>query len=170
MSEGSATMTEREALARRFFEDGFTQGRLDAMDEVMSDDFVSHDPQVPTEARGPAAAREVISTYRGAFPDVRMVIEDVVEQRDRVAIRWTATGTHEGELNGLHPTGRHVEVTGMTIQRIAGGRVVEAWSNWDTLGLMQQIGAAPSPGGLAEKVTVQLHRAATLVDKTIHQR
>ena len=57
MSEGSATMTEREALARRFFEDGFTQGRLDAMDEVMSDDFVSHDPQVPTEARGPAAAR-----------------------------------------------------------------------------------------------------------------
>jgi steroid delta-isomerase-like uncharacterized protein len=165
----SATMTEREALARRFFEDGFTEGRLEVLDDVMSDDFVTHDPQVPLrDLRGPAAARTVIQTYRGAFSDLRMSIDDVVEQRDRVAIRWTATGTHSGELNGLAATGRTVTVTGMTIQRIAGGRVAEAWSNWDTLGLLQQIGASPAPGGIAEKIGVRFQRVATAVDRRLH--
>jgi len=167
--EQPATMTEREALARRFFEEGFTEGRLEALDEVMSDDFRAHDPQVPTDGMsGPELAKSIIRTYRGAFPDLRMTIEDVLEQRDRVAIRWTAGGTHRGELNGLAPTDRSVTVTGITIQRIAGGRVVEAWTNWDTLGLMQQIGAAPAPGSLAEKIGVRFQRAATLVDKRLH--
>jgi hypothetical protein len=99
-----------------------------------------------------------------------MTIDDVVEQRDRVVIRWTARGTHTGELNGLAPTDRAVEVTGITIQRIAGNRVAEAWSNWDTLGLLQQIGASPAPGGLVEKVGVQLQRATTLVERKLHSR
>ena len=170
MSDSSATMTEREALARRFFEDGFNEGRVDALDEVMSDDLVLHDPQLPPEQRGTAGPRAVVETYRGAFPDLHMTIEDVIEQRDRVVIRWTGRGKHTGELNGLAPTDRTVEVTGITIQRIAGGRVAEAWSNWDTLGLLQQIGASPAPGSLVEKVSVQVHRAATLVDKKLHPR
>jgi steroid delta-isomerase-like uncharacterized protein len=170
MSDSLATMTEREALARRFFEDGFNEGRIDALDEVMSDDLQLHDPSLQSDLRGPAAAREVIETYRGAFPDVHMTIDDVVEQRDRVVIRWTARGTHTGELNGLAPTDRAVEVTGITIQRIAGNRVAEAWSNWDTLGLLQQIGASPAPGGLVEKVGVQLQRATTLVERKLHSR
>jgi steroid delta-isomerase-like uncharacterized protein len=167
----SATMTEREALARRVFEDGFTEGRLEVLDEVMSDDFVMHDPQVPQgDLRGPAAARDVITTYRDAFPDLRMTIDDVVEQGDRVALRWTATGTHGGELNGLAPTGRSVTVTGMSIERIAGNRVAETWTNWDTLGLLQQIGAAPAPGGIAEKIGVRFQRAATAVERRLHSR
>jgi steroid delta-isomerase-like uncharacterized protein len=171
MTERSATMTEREALARRFIEDGFNEGRLEVLDEVVSDDFVSHDPQVRLGGlRGPAAGRSVITTYRGAFPDLRMTIDDVVAQGDRVAIRWTATGTHSGELHGLAPTGRSVTVTGMTIQRLAAGRIVEAWSNWDTLGLLQQIGASPTPGGLAERLGVRFQRAATMVDRKIHAR
>jgi steroid delta-isomerase-like uncharacterized protein len=168
--EQSATMTEREALARRFFEEGFNEGRLEALDDAMSDDFRTHDPQVPSDERGPAAAKAVIRTYRGAFPDLRMTIDDVVEQRDRVVLRWTATGTHDGEFNGLAPTGRKVTVTGMTLQRIAGNRVAEAWSNWDTLGLLQQIGASPAPGGMAEKIGVRFQRAATAVERRIHSR
>lgn len=170
MSDSLATMTEREALARRFFEDGFNEGRIDVLDEVMSDDLQLHDPSLPGDRRGPAAAREVIETYRGAFADVHMTIDDVVEQRDRVVIRWTARGTHTGEFNGLAPTDRAVEVTGITIQRIAGNRVAEAWSNWDTLGLLQQIGASPAPGGLIEKVGVQLQRAATRFERKLHSR
>ena len=171
MTERSATMTEREALARRYFEDAFSEGRLDVLDEVMSDDFVPHDPQVNLGAlRGPAAGRSVIETYRSAFPDLRMSIEDVIEQGDRVVIRWVATGTHSGELNGLAPTDRAVTVSGTTIQRVAGGRVAEAWTNWDTLGLLQQIGAAPAPGGIAEKIGVRFQRAATMVDRKIHSR
>jgi steroid delta-isomerase-like uncharacterized protein len=164
----SATMTERVALARRFFEDAFTEGRMEALDETMSDDFRAHDPQYQFgDMRGPAAARAVVENYRGAFSDLRMTIEDVVEQGDRVVIRWTATGTHDGELNGLAPTGKTVTVTGMTIDRITGGRIAESWTNWDTLGLLQQIGAAPSPGGIAEKIGVRFQRAATLVERKI---
>jgi steroid delta-isomerase-like uncharacterized protein len=164
----SATMTEREALARRFFEDAFTDGRLEVLDEVMSDDFEQHDPQVSSGGlRGPAVARQTIKTYREAFPDVRFTIDDVIEQRDRVVIRWTAKGTHDGELNGLAPTGRSVTVTGISIQRVAGARVVEAWTNWDTLGLMQQIGAAPAPGGIAEKIGVRFQRVATAVERRV---
>jgi steroid delta-isomerase-like uncharacterized protein len=169
--EQSATMTEREALARRFFEEAFNEGRLEVLDSVTSDDYRSHDPQDPyPDLRGPAAARAVVKHYRAAFPDVRFTIEDVVDQRDRVAIRWTATGTHRGELNGLAPTDRRVTVSGMTIQRMAGGRVTEAWTNWDTLGLLQQIGAAPSPGGIAELIGVRFQRAATLVEKKVRSR
>jgi len=169
--EQSATMTEREALARRFFEEAFNEGRLEVLDSVVSDDYRAHDPQDPfPDLRGPAAARALVQHYRAAFPDVRFTIEDVVDQRDRVAIRWTATGTHRGQLNGLAPTDRTVTVSGMTLQRFAGGRVTEAWTNWDTLGLLQQIGAAPAPGGIAERIGVRFQRAATLVEKRVRAR
>ena len=79
-------------------------------------------------------------------------------------------GTHRGDLNGLAPTDRTVTVTGMTLQRFAGGRVTEAWSNWDTLGLLQQIGAAPAPGGIAERIGVRFQRAATRVEKKVRSR
>jgi steroid delta-isomerase-like uncharacterized protein len=167
----SATMTEREALARRFFEDAFSEGRLEVIDDITADDYRSHDPQDRFgHLRGPAAARETVKLYRTAFPDLRITIDDVIEQRDRVVIRWTATGTHQGELFGLAPTGRHGTVTGITIWRMAGGRVVEAWTNWDTLGLMQQIGAAPAPGGMAEKIGVRFQRAAVAVERKVRSR
>ena len=98
---------------------------------------------------------------------MRFAIDDVIEQRDRVVIRWTAKGTHDGELNGLAPTGRSVTVTGISIQRITGNRVAESWTNWDTLGLMQQIGAAPAPGGIAEKIGVRFQRVATAVERRV---
>jgi steroid delta-isomerase-like uncharacterized protein len=167
----SATMTEREALARRFFEDVFSDGRLELIDDITSDDYQAHDPQDRFgDLRGPAASRAVVKMYRDAFPDLRFTIEDVVEQRDRVVIRWTARGTHQGDLQGLAPTGRSATVTGITIWRMAGGRVVEAWTNWDTLGLMQQIGAAPAPGGVAEKIGVRFQRAAVAVERKVRSR
>jgi steroid delta-isomerase-like uncharacterized protein len=167
----SVTMTEREALARRFFEEVFSEGRLEAIDEIVADDYQAHDPQDRfAELRGPAAARAVVKQYRAAFPDLRFTIEDVVEQRDRIVVRWSATGTHEGELMGLAPTGRTGAVTGITIWRMAGGRVVEAWTNWDTLGLLQQIGAAPAPGGIAERIGVRFQRAATAVERRVRAR
>jgi steroid delta-isomerase-like uncharacterized protein len=167
----SATMTEREALARRFFEDVFSEGRLELIDDITSDDFQAHDPQDRfADLRGPAASRAVVKMYRNAFPDLRFTIEEVIEQRDRVVIRWTATGTHQGDLHGLAPTGRTATVTGITIWRMAGGRVVEGWTNWDTLGLMQQIGAAPAPGGVAEKIGVRFQRAAVAVERKVRSR
>ena len=82
--------------------------------------------------------------YRSAFPDVHMEIEDQIAEGDRVATRWVASGTHEGDLMGISPTGNRVTVAGTTIDRIADGQIAETWDNYDALGMMQQVGAIPS--------------------------
>jgi steroid delta-isomerase-like uncharacterized protein len=135
---------ENKALSRRLVEEAFNAGRLDVIDEVVASDFVGHDPSLPEELRGPAGVRELIAGYRAAFPDIRITIEDQVAEGDLVVTRWSATGTHQGELLGMPATGKQATVTGVTIDRIVDGRIVESWDNWDTLGLMQQLGAVPA--------------------------
>jgi len=95
--------------------------------------------------RGPAGVKELIAGYRAAFPDIHVTIEDQIADGDLVVSRWSAKGTHQGELMGIPATGKHATVTGITIDRIADGLIVESWNNWDTLGLMQQLGAIPAP-------------------------
>ena len=159
-----ATPGSRARSSRRIYEEGWTLGRREVFDELLAPEFAGHDPQDPfPERRGPMAGRETYEMYRRAFPDVRMVVDDVMEDGDRVAVRWHATGTHNGELMGLAPTGRSVEVTGISIDRWDGDRIAESWINWDTHGLLQQIGAAPAHGSLGEKVGIQMQRAVTRI-------
>jgi steroid delta-isomerase-like uncharacterized protein len=136
---------ENKALARRWA-DIFNQGNLDLVDEIYAPDCVLHDPTMPEDTRGVEGAREFYSMYRSAFPDTEITIEDQVAERDKVATRWTARGTHQGELMGVPPSSNRVEVAGMTISRSEGGKIVEEWNNYDALGMMQQIGAVPTPG------------------------
>lgn len=133
-----------KALARRLVEEAFNEGRLDVTEELVASDFVGHDPSLPEEVRGPAGVKEVIAGYRAAFPDIQVTIEDQIADGDLVVTRWRATGTHQGELMGMPATGKQATVTGITIDLIADGRIVESWDNWDTLGLMQQLGAIPA--------------------------
>ena len=79
------------------------------------------------------------------MPDLRITLEDDIAEEDKVVSRWTAQVTHQGELMGIAPTGNQVTIMGITIHRIEDGKIVEEWENWDALGLMQQIGAIPSP-------------------------
>ncbi len=132
-------------IARRVIEEAFVGGRLDAVDELIAADAVSHDPAIPESVRGPEGVKQVIAGYRAAFPDLRIEIQDQIADGGSVATRWTARGTHQGDFMGLAPTGREATVTGITIDRIADGKIVESWSNWDTLGLLQQLGAIPVP-------------------------
>ena len=81
-----------------------------------------------------------------AFPDVHFTIEDQVAEADKVVTRWTWRGTHQGPFQGIPPTGKHVMVTGVGINRFANGKVVENWTNMDILGLLQQLGVVPAPG------------------------
>lgn len=107
-------------------------------------------------ARNWAALREVMAPelaaafeadpFLVAFPDVQIVIDDQVAEGDRVASRWLNLGTHTGEFMGIAPTGKHVSFSGMSIDRIEGGKVVESWMNWDELGLLRQLGATMLPG------------------------
>ncbi len=133
---------ENKALARRWAEI-FNQANLDLVDEIYAPDCVLHDPTMPEDTRGVDGAREFYSMYRSAFPDTEITIEDQLAEGDKVATRWTARGTHQGELMGVPPSGNRVEVAGITISRIEGGKVAEEWDNYDALGMMQQIGAIP---------------------------
>jgi steroid delta-isomerase-like uncharacterized protein len=133
---------ENKALARRWA-DIMTQGNLDLVDEIYAPDYVGHDSTSPEDIRGVEGIREFFSMYLGAFPDDEVTIEDQLAEGDMVATRWTGRATHQGELMGIPPSGNRVEVTGITISRIEGGKVAEEWQQYDALGLMQAIGAVP---------------------------
>jgi steroid delta-isomerase-like uncharacterized protein len=136
---------ENKAVARRAFEDHFNTGNLDLGEEIFTPDYVNHDPSLPDFGSGPEAANQAVRLYRDAFPDARITVEDQVAEGDKVATRWSARGTHEGELMGVAPTGNRVEITGITISRIEGGKIAEDWINYDALGMLQQVGAIPAP-------------------------
>jgi steroid delta-isomerase-like uncharacterized protein len=133
---------QNKALVRRYFE-LWNAHEVDALGEVLADDAVDHDPYNPYGQEGLEGAKKTIQMYLDAFPDTHFEIDDIVAEGDRVATRWTATGTHEGELMGVAPTGKKSSVTGIAIDRIENGKIVEGWNSWDVLGLMQNIGAIP---------------------------
>jgi steroid delta-isomerase-like uncharacterized protein len=134
---------DNKALARRVF-DAFSSGNVDELDEVVAPDAEDHDTQNPNRhIRGPEGIKQTIQMYRAAFPDLKMTVEEQIAEGDMVATRWVAVGTHEGDLPGLPATGKQSTVTGIGIDRIENGKIVEAWTNWDTLGMLQQLGALP---------------------------
>ena len=135
-----------KVLLRRSVEEVFSaQGDLDVADEIYAPDYVGHNPLDPEDVRGPEGAKEQARMYRSAFPDVRLIIEEQVAEGDKVVTRWIAYGTHQGEMMGIAPTGNQVRVEGITISHIQEGKIVQEWELFDTLGLMQQLGAAPTP-------------------------
>ena len=137
---------ENKAIARRALEEVWSgQGDLDAADELYAPYYVDHDPASPEDIRGPEGAKELASMYRNAFPDWRFSVEDQVAEGDMVVTRWIGSGTHQGEIMGIAPTGNRVTMAGTSVERIVDGKIEETWDNYDALGMMQQIGAIPSP-------------------------
>ena len=132
------TTEENKALARRAFEEVWNQGNLDVVDEIFSIDFVEH--RSGPDIHGPEGVKQLATMYSIAFPDLKYTIEDQIAEGDKVVCRWTATGTHKGELMGIPPTGAQVTSTGIDIFRITDGQIVELWVNVDELGTMQQLG------------------------------
>ena len=145
--EGSAEVSEEnKAMSRRFYEELFNRGNLDAAEELVTADFVIHDPNMPEEPRGPEGLKGFVALYRDAFPDVAFAIEDQVAEGEKVGTRWVARGTHQGELMGIAPTGNSIEVRAFTLQRFSGGKIAEDWAHYDALGMMRQLGVVPDPG------------------------
>jgi steroid delta-isomerase-like uncharacterized protein len=131
---------ENKALARRVLEEMFNKGNLDVADELLVPDYVDHDPAMPEDIHGPEGFKQYVSGYRSAFSDLHVEIEDQIAEGDKVVTRWTGTGTHDGELAGIPPTGKRVTLPGMEIVRISGGKLVEGWEGYDSMNLMQQLG------------------------------
>ncbi|MHC4329187.1 MAG: ester cyclase, partial [Planctomycetota bacterium] len=119
------------------------QQNMGVIDELFAADYVMHDPAWPIEVKGPEGFKQ----WAGAmlepfFSDSRVAAEDIIAEGDKVAVRWTWSGTHTGEFMGIPPTGRHITITGFSIHRFANGKVVESWVSYDMMGMMQQLTAA----------------------------
>lgn len=131
---------ENKAVVRRLFEEVWEKGNLAVADEIFAADYVHHDPSTPDFGRGPEGEKKRATLYRTAFPDLRLTIDDMIAEGDTVVTRWTARGTHKGELRGIAPTGKPVTVTGISVARFSGGKAAEQWVNWDALGMFAQLG------------------------------
>ena len=129
--------------SRRIIEEIFGAGNYDLAHELIGADAIGHDPAQPAPITGPGGVIESARGYREAFPDLTLTADHVIADGDYIATRWTAKGTHKGDLFGIAPTGKQTTVTGITIDRWVGGKVTESWTNWDTLGLLQQLGVVP---------------------------
>ncbi len=129
---------------RRYFEEVWNEGRLEVLDEIFDPDHVHHDPGLPPDlAPGREAFKGFVRSARAGLPDIHFHVIDVFGEGDLVAARWTAHATHTGTFLGILATGKQVAVTGIDIVRFSEGRMAEAWANWDTLGLLRQLGVVP---------------------------
>lgn len=139
------TREDNIATVRRFWE-GFNAHELDVWDEVCTSDFINHDPGLPTPEADLSTIKRTIEALQSAFPDMTSAEEDLIVEGNKVVMRRILQGTHKGEFMGVAPTGRKVSLAGVWISHLSGGQIKEQWVCFDALGLLQQIGATPSPG------------------------
>jgi len=143
----AGSVEENKTLVRRHWEEASRRGLQAVLDEFLAPDVVSHPPgsASPAPVYGVEAWKRFTAAQFGAFPDLAVTVEDLIAEGDTVGARVTARGTHAGELMGLPPTGRRVTFSGMEVFRIADGKILEQWGEFDGLGLMQQLGVVPTP-------------------------
>ena len=138
--EPSATTSgDNETVARRFGEEVWGKGDLQAADDVLAEHFIEHNP-APGQRPGREGHKQVLQLWRTAFPDLRLTVDDVFAASDRAALRWTARGTHAAALMGMPPTGREVTLTGIDILRVVDGKIVERWGEFNGIEMLQQLG------------------------------
>jgi steroid delta-isomerase-like uncharacterized protein len=144
VQKGNATMSteENKTLARRIFEEAASQGNYAVIDEAIAPTFV-YRASALADSHGPAGLKEFFTAHRRAVPDIHYTIEDVVAEGENVVVCWTVTGTHQGDLRGIAPTGNLLKADGITIFRFANGHIVDGRAVWDALGFLQQLGVIP---------------------------
>ena len=133
---------ENKDLARRSWEEVVSQRNPDLIEEFYPPNLVWHEPD--QDIRGYEQARQFVSTFLEAFPDINITVEDAIAEGDKAVTRYTIRGTHRGETEEFGPpTGRQMELEGITIHRIEDGKIVEEWERYDNLSAMQQLGLVP---------------------------
>jgi steroid delta-isomerase-like uncharacterized protein len=133
---------ENKEVSRRFTE-LFNSDDLSAVEEVFTPDFTFH--LASGNVEGIEQMKGFIAAYRNAFPDAHSTVDRQVAEDDIVVTLWTARGTHLGAFMGIQPTGRRFEISGVTTEKVEGGRISEVWVTRDELGMMQQLGLIPQP-------------------------
>jgi predicted ester cyclase len=139
---------ENIATSERVLEEAFSQGNLEVLDEVCTDDYVDHDPLMGDTDR--ETVKQTIAAYREAFPDLEITVDEAFAAGDRVVIRWSGIGTFQNPFMGQQPTGQKgAAVHGIGIDRFEGDKIAESWGQWDTMQLMKNIGAVPEGAAAA---------------------
>lgn len=133
-----------KAIIVRMAQQVWNEGRIDLVEEFFAEDYVQVVVGQPPET-GYELVRQAVALARDAYPDFQLSIDEQVAEGDRIAAHWTMTGTHEGEYYGIPPTGKQVKHSGATFYRLSNGRIAEVWFLADTMALMQQLGAIPTP-------------------------
>jgi steroid delta-isomerase-like uncharacterized protein len=143
--ENNIMSDQNKALSRRVVEEGYDKGNMTAIGELFAANHVNHSapPGIPAGVEG---IKAFVGMYRTAFPDLRNTVSLQVAEGDKVVTHWSATGTNKGSFMGMPPTGKSATITGTTIDRIAGGKIVETWTTFDQVQMMQQLGVIPAPG------------------------
>jgi steroid delta-isomerase-like uncharacterized protein len=141
---------ENKNIARRLMEEGWNKGRLEVVDELMSPGCRFHDPVFPSLTSGAANYKQHMQTCRSGFPDLKFTIEDTIAEHNEVVQHWTARGTHRGAFLGMPATNKSATVSGTSIVRMEKGKIVEQWSDWNLLSLMEQLGLA-APAAAAQQ-------------------
>jgi predicted ester cyclase len=133
---------ENKALLRRVYDEVMSGGNLDLLDEVIAPNMVDHE----SGNNGPEGVKEMMSMFRTAFPDLKVTVDDLLADGDKVIARATFSGTHKGEFMGIAGTGKRVDMPMIDIVRIENGKFAEHWGISDNMAMMQQLGAVPEMG------------------------
>jgi len=136
---------ENKKVVQRFWKVWEEEDFVDLIDELLAPDYINHSPGIPDQPEGPEGVRAVVDMFRSGMPDLRVVIEDMIAEGDKVAVRYTLEGTHEGELFGVPPTGQRLSIKSISVERVSDGKIREHWRITDTLDMMQQLGVIPMP-------------------------
>jgi len=140
----STLQEQNKSLVRRVFEEGINQNKQGVFDELIALSYVNHDIPAPTP--GLQGFKMVIGMFLAAFPDMRVTIEEELAEGSKVITRGYFTGTHQGDFQGIPPTGKQIKVKYIDIWLVENGKLMENWVRLDELGLMQQLGVIPTPG------------------------
>ena len=137
-----STLEANKALVQRWFNEVWNKGRVEAIDEMLAADGVAHGLTEDAEnpMKGPADFKPFHETFRGAFPDIEVIVEDMIAEGDKVAARCAVRGKHSGEHLGVAASNAPVDFTGVAIVRIKDGKIIEAWNNFDFMKMNKQIG------------------------------
>ena len=143
-------LERNKRLVRRLMEEDIGRGDERVADEIIHPAFFDH-TNPPGMQRGLEGHKAIVALFRAAFPDLEWQIDDLIAEGDRVVARTTMRGTHRGEFFGIPATARTVEMAGIHILRIDGGKIAEHWGANDDLGLLRQLGAIPAPEAAAAR-------------------
>jgi steroid delta-isomerase-like uncharacterized protein len=148
---------DNKQIVYRFIDECWNQGKLNVVSELVADKCRFHDPVFPSLTSGAENMRNHIESSRRGFPDLKFTIDDTIAERNEVVIHWTANGTHKGVFLGMQPTNRKAAVSGTSIYRIEGSKIVEEWANWNLMTMMEQLGVTMTPQSESQRAESKMH-------------